>query len=634
MNLETSHFIAERRIVVENFTLSARQKVILELLNHSGGIMAGPELARKVGITTRTLRTEIRQMQEILDRRGIRILSHYGKGYELGIINKKTFQQIFSNMNEGLSKTDRIHYMMMRLMNTRDRVDMYDMEDEMFVSRSTLESDLKELQRMISRNEPFIGLMVGKNQILLEDDELKKRDIMIRILMESWDFNSEQGIQENRWLEGLEYISHVQKTLYAVFQKRNIHLDEFQFVYLTIMVLVIYTRNLNGYLLYSGNITNNTARFLSVAHEILDNLGFLQDTDMEEGDYEWLAESLSAYCICNGEVEDVTVEDDHELVAELIDGLRDEYGTDFSGDTVFRAALQETIRRYRYRRVALTSRMQYLYQDIERNNPILGDMDRYLEWKLEAKFSYHAHREERGHLLPVLAAAWIRYQRSHQMELTAVIVSGFDSQMRMYTKETICRMFGGRMHVIACIAPFETEELKKLRPSLIISTQKPSAERESGVPVVSVSPVLQDEDVRKIHFILEELENDMLFPRMKYPIESCFPNDLRNVCPSGRDLREVLSGFSGAMKEKGYIKDLPDLSELRFGFPRERMLFCYCSRESISQTVFAELTLNREMMWNKQYPVNHIIFGAVSKGDLIYIGRFYRHFGNRIPDRI
>ena len=618
---------------LDNLTLSARQKLILELLDHSDGVVPGPELARKIGITTRTLRTEIHQMQEMLDRRGIRILAYYGKGYELQITNMRSFRQIFSNMNEGLSRTDRIHYMLLKLINTSDQVDMYDLEDELFVSRSTLESDLKELQRMITRNEPFIGLRIGKSQVVLEDDELKKRDILVRLLLETWDFSAGQGIQESQWLEGIEYISQIQKELYSVFRKRRIVQDEYQFVYLTIMVLLIYTRNLHGYLLYSGNVTCNFTRFLPVAHEILDGMEFLKDVELEEGDYQWLAESISVFCICNGEIEDVNVQDDGSVVEELITGLREEYGADFSEDALFRKELQESVRRYRYRRVALTSRMQYLYQDIERNNPVLVDMNRFLEWKLEEKFSYHAHREEHGHMIPILASAWIRYQRSHLMELTAVIVSSFDSQMREYTRETVERMFGVRVHVVACIAPYETCRLEELRPSLIISTQKIPADPERDIPVVAISPVIQIEDVRKIHFAVEEIEDDMLFPQMKYPMESCFPNDLQEVCSSGRDIPALLLDIGNAMTEKKYIPHLPEKNRIRYGFPKQQTLFCYYSDESIPQTVFGEMHLEREMLWDKRVSVNRVIFGAISKDDLRYMGRFYQYFRNNGTER-
>ena len=177
-------------------SLSTRQKKILDILSSSADVVSGSVLADKLRVSTRTLRTEVTHINDALARSGIQILSYYGRGYGLQNDNRRLFSQLMASMDKAVSRDDRIHYILLQLIDTDDSVDLCDIEDELYISRSTLESDLKIIQEKVCKNEPYINLKIHKNTLIMEDDELKKRNILLHLFLEMWDFNSLQGIQD------------------------------------------------------------------------------------------------------------------------------------------------------------------------------------------------------------------------------------------------------------------------------------------------------------------------------------------------------------------------------------------------------------------------------------------------------
>jgi lichenan operon transcriptional antiterminator len=605
-------------------SLSTRQKKILDILSSSADVVSGSVLADKLRVSTRTLRTEVTHINDALARSGIQILSYYGRGYGLQNDNRRLFSQLMASMDKAVSRDDRIHYILLQLIDTDDSVDLCDIEDELYISRSTLESDLKIIQEKVCKNEPYINLKIHKNTLIMEDDELKKRNILLHLFLEMWDFNSLQGIQDNPWLEGIEYLEPIHQVLQSVLHKSGILLDEFQFAYLTLSVLLIYTRNLQNHHLYEGNLNDSIVLELARAKKILDQIPLFTKMKPYDGDYAWFAESLSVFHHCNNALTDSELtEEEVQLTDNLLRDLKAEYGLDFSGDQIFYRQLCCEIRKYRFHMVALTSNMRFYYQDIEKKYPFLGDIDRYLEWKLEGIFHYKSRMEEMGHMIPILAAAWVRRTDTDQRQMTALLVTGLDTTMAAYLMESISLMFGDRMKLIGWVTPHDIKKAAEMRPSMILTTLADTKTWYESSSVVTLAPVLRPKDIQKINSALEEVELTIRFPKLAYPLESYFPNELRVQKMQGKDIRSLLIEMADLLVKKGYIHHMMDEKQMRYGFPQEDMLFCYFLDGSVPQTVFLDYTLDKEVPWINRKLIRRIVFASISPKDSRFIGSFY-----------
>lgn len=118
-------------------SIHPRQRKLIYVLNSSHGIVTGKKLAEQLNISPRTVRYDIDEINKKLQPE-IKVEAVHGKGYELQIRDRAFFHQLFAKEPLLDTREDRIRYLIIRLINEKDWVDMDDLEDTLFVSRSTL----------------------------------------------------------------------------------------------------------------------------------------------------------------------------------------------------------------------------------------------------------------------------------------------------------------------------------------------------------------------------------------------------------------------------------------------------------------------------------------------------------------
>ena len=70
---------------MNNYTLHGRQRKLLYILNYKHSIVTGKELSIKLGISERTIRSDISEINNLLKNRGVQVKAIYGQGYRLQV---------------------------------------------------------------------------------------------------------------------------------------------------------------------------------------------------------------------------------------------------------------------------------------------------------------------------------------------------------------------------------------------------------------------------------------------------------------------------------------------------------------------------------------------------------------------
>lgn len=175
---------------MHNILLSLRQRKILQSLKYKTEYVTGKELANELNVSSRTIRNDINEINNLLKESGIVIESKRSVGYLLQTENSAELAHILKINASFLSRDDRIRYILYRLCVEEDPINLYDLEDEMFISSTTLDIDIQTLNKNYILEYPFIKFYKKKNFISLESDELKRRIILNHIFTENWDYNS------------------------------------------------------------------------------------------------------------------------------------------------------------------------------------------------------------------------------------------------------------------------------------------------------------------------------------------------------------------------------------------------------------------------------------------------------------
>lgn len=172
--------------------LSARMTAILRELMRAKTFVTGEDLANLIQVSSRTIRNEIKELETLLASNGGTLKSIRGAGYQLVIHDEKLFRGFLQeNLDEQDSREkatptmpeERVHFLIKRLLLTEGYSKIEDLADEMFVSKSTIQNDLRDVKKILEKYK--IVLEKRPNYGL----KLKGHELNLRFCMSEYVFN-------------------------------------------------------------------------------------------------------------------------------------------------------------------------------------------------------------------------------------------------------------------------------------------------------------------------------------------------------------------------------------------------------------------------------------------------------------
>lgn len=186
--------------------ISKRQERILNIFTKTNKVLTSEEICTTLEVSSRTIRSDVKELNYFLDSNGARIVSEQGKGYKLKINECEKFSLFLSNIRKeeavgiNLSIEDRIKYILVKVLeselNDKSGVTEKSIADELFVSISTLKSDIKVLKEWLYQYNIKIR-NVSKKGIKIVGNEEDLREIIYKSL-----FIGRKNYIDNKYLKG------------------------------------------------------------------------------------------------------------------------------------------------------------------------------------------------------------------------------------------------------------------------------------------------------------------------------------------------------------------------------------------------------------------------------------------------
>ncbi len=501
---------------MEQTPISSRQRRLLGILNAKHGITPGRELAEQLGVSPRTVRQIVSELGEILDEEVVHVRSVAAKGYALEVLDRQRFHELISERGHFRTREDRIAYLLRVLLESNEWIALSDLEEQMYVSRTTLESDLKEIRRRIVEKEPFIGLERRHSSLLFERDERKRRDILIRLYLERWDFNSREGVAFHRSILDSEVLEGIRRALRDMLDQSGIRLDDYGHIYLLLSTAVLYERNLLGHLLMDFE----AAAFPETEDAVrryLDGLKEGWEIELMPSDYHWFAaavDRLRNLCFyepdvplraCPGKAEKAGI-----IAGQLIGELKERYRYDFSKDSRLLRDLTCCAISFLLPQLSTLPQSRYEYEQLAKVYPYLVAAAEGLGKSLSILSHYEIRDGEELYLLPILAAAAERHERKLRERLKAVVVSHYSGGLTEYLCENLRKLFGNRIFVAGAVPVYDRSRIEEYEPALIITTVRAETFRNYSVPAVVTTATVTEEDLLRIDAAIQKLEQKLV----------------------------------------------------------------------------------------------------------------------------
>lgn len=161
---------------MEKVTLHKRQRQLLSLLRSRHGIVTSSELAAQMELSDRTVRNDVRMLNPILEQYGAKIETVRGKGLHLleGNEGSSPLDELLYSENTVQTREDRVNNLLIKLLFGDQGCQYDELEDEMFVSRTTLEGDIRYIRKIFSTRRPHLTLTQSGCRIFINAPERKK----------------------------------------------------------------------------------------------------------------------------------------------------------------------------------------------------------------------------------------------------------------------------------------------------------------------------------------------------------------------------------------------------------------------------------------------------------------------------
>lgn len=166
---------------IDGSMFTTREQKLLCYLMQAEKEMTGQELAANLHITSRTIRSTIKDLSAILQENGAEIMARHRKGYQLHVHDHLAFRSFlkmvaFEKVNIKAVPSDprdRITYLIKRLLLSEEYIKLEMLADDLYVSLSTVKNSLKEVRELLTKYElevdsrPNYGIKVVGNELKL-----------------------------------------------------------------------------------------------------------------------------------------------------------------------------------------------------------------------------------------------------------------------------------------------------------------------------------------------------------------------------------------------------------------------------------------------------------------------------------
>jgi len=485
--------------------LSSRQKDILFLLSESKEPVTSDWMAKELGVSDRTIRNEIKLMQDNTESCGTIIDSIRGKGYVLNIVNPTLFSNtIHEHSNDKKKKGDdfadkntRVLYILKRLFLEKDSIKLENFTDELFISMSTLNNDLKVVKEILDKynlkliNRPHYGSKV-------HGDEYMKRLCLSNFLLSR---NQETFLKEDSLqLIDQTLLKKIKEIIIQKVIKYKIDISDISLENLATHIAIACRRIQEGFVIEESiDVLVEEYPFEKiVADEIIGKVEEFIGLTFPNAEINYIIVHLLGTKLLHKRelVEFSKFDEAGTIINEMIERLRAELNWDFRQDREFIQALTLHIRPAMNRLRNKMSIRNPLLNDIKRKYPAAFEGAILASKCIEEYLGMEVVEDEIAYISLHIGVALERLEIEKKKRKKAIIVcaSGVGSAKLLYYR--LQNRFEQELEIIDTINYYNLSSYDLTDMELIISTIP--IKEDFGIPVQVVNTFLEDKDIRSI----------------------------------------------------------------------------------------------------------------------------------------
>ena len=598
------------------FTQQRHNQIFAGILNE---VVPQDEFAKRFSVSTRTIRSDINEINELIKDHGAHILYERGHGYRLKIDDNVLFDA-FTQQNEtenSIPRTgkERIDALLLKLLMLSLPVKLDDIAEEWSVSRSTLQQDMSAVREHLQKYQ-ISSESIPHQGIRLNASEWAIRACLTETLWRrfSEQINHDLATFSPECLDNID-LTYIDKVLHNSINRFDIRLSNEGHLYLIFNCAVTILRITRGHELTSIVKSNtNEDVILNVCNEISKGLIYFLGSDLSNHEISYLHDQIVARRISSQDSVNQKNGSHSELAEYILSYINSLYNYDLRSDEKLKKDLNTHL-------AALITRLQY---HISTPNPLLSDIKQYYPFAYDVTLSAltgaskellpHAISEdELGYLAVHIGVSLERNYGAGSIRQTEVLVvtDAGNSTFRV-VESKIMREFP-QLKFSRDLTLQEYESLEEVDEDFVITTVRIS---EKNKPVIKIAPFPTPYQLKQVGrlamidqthpYIIEQFFDERFFMVINEKIsqETLF----QTVCQKLQQDGYVTPDFYPSLQERESI--VSTLLGEGIALPHSLGLLA-------NKTVVVTVIAPRGVEWNKETKENaYVIFLlAISKAD-------------------
>ncbi|WP_026771980.1 BglG family transcription antiterminator [Sediminibacillus terrae] len=618
--------------------MNSRTITILRELMAARSPLTSDYLASINQVTSRTTREDVKQLDATLFHNGAEIESIRGTGYKLYIKDDQRFRKFLQEVleeetGEGTLLPDlpeeRIAYLIRRLLLTDHYLKLDDLADEMHISKSTIQNDLKNAKKILANydihleSRPNYGLKATGS-------ELKLRFCMAEYIFDRSEEAGQNLLNDQLTSLAKEDLTVIWKIIMNQIKENGLTLSDIAINNLFIHLAIAYQRIKNGYhvSLYNKDLDDILdKKEYQVAKKIVGRVEESFQVAFPQPEVAYIAIHLLGTKMLyqtGMEIDQVMEDDIYQVVMSILDRIEEKLALGIKQDQELIISLglhlKPAINRYKY---GMNIRNPML-EDIKSNYPLAFEAGLIAGLVLEEYTDAKIDENEIGYLALHIGAAIERQKlKTGPKRCLVVCASGMGSAQLLFYK--LKSQFGEKLDVVGTTEYYRLnqasfQDIDFIVSSIPISEQLP-------VPVIEVNTILGDADLKKIETFVAD---------PKHSIADYFKQDLVFLQKDFASKQEVLEFFADTLTEKklvdgtflAAVEEREAVAPTAFG---NLVAVPHPITPQSNQTFLAFCTLNRAIDWSGKR-VQFVCLLSVEKDSTADLQSMYDLLGRVIDD--
>lgn len=541
---------------------------VTELLASRDGWVEAGYLADTLGVTTRTIRNYVRTINE---KHGSELIESSYKGYRL--TPEKRTQGAAQRSSELHPQEERADIILRRLISATEPLSVYDLADELFVSDSTIEADLRRVRDSIHLFD--LVLSRYRDTVHLEGSELSKRKLIGQLLVKENPVGFSAFTGSGIMHEGYDRVA-IASTVSSSLDAHQLHADDFGLNNVLVHLVIMVDRIRQGKQMpddASSNKAEGTAAHL-VAQDICEDMAKSYQIVIPPSEVGYLSLVIASntrgddYSFASKtDLTTLVDERDIEITQQAVAELEHAYYLEpFDSDFIMRMAVHV---HSLFQRVenSIGSRNPLL-ESIKESYPLVYDMAVFLAGAIARRIDMPISEDEIA-FLAFHIGAYLEKSSPENERVTATFLYVDYHGMYRLALDRIREEFKSTLSIVG-VEPVAEYAPEKIQSDLVLSPME--VDTSGMAELVVLSPLLNDADLRSIRKAIDKQTSRKRGAQTFLLINRFLTPELFK-CNVTKEPEEMIRFLSQDCLEKGYVNE---------GFCEEVL-----EREAMSPTSFA-----------------------------------------------